>query len=44
VALGFFTGVIEILCGLLNLGFLVQFISQPVIVAFSSAVAVQVFT
>ena len=42
VTLAFFAGVIEILCGLFNLGFLIQFISQPVIAAFSSAVSIQV--
>lgn len=44
VTLAFYTGCIEIICGLLNLGFLVQYISQPVLVAFSSAVAIQVIT
>ena len=42
VTLAFFSGVIEILCGILDLGFLVQYISQPVVTAFSSAVSVQV--
>lgn len=44
VTLAFFSGCIEILCGVLNLGFLIQYISQPVIVAFSSAVSIQVST
>ena len=42
VSLAFFAGFIEILCAVFNLGFLIQFISQPVITAFSSAVSIQV--
>ena len=42
VTLAFFSGIIEILCGILNLGFLIQYISQPVVTAFSSAVCIQV--
>ena len=42
VTLAFFSGLIEILAGILNLGFLIQYISGPVISAFSSAVSIQV--
>ena len=42
VTLAFFSGLIEIMAGILNLGFLIQFISGPVISAFSSAVSIQV--
>jgi len=44
VTLAFFSGLIEILAGILNLGFLIQYISGPVISAFSSAVSIQVIT
>jgi len=44
ITLAFFAGLIEILAGLFNLGFLIQFISSPVITAFSSAVSIQVIT
>ena len=42
VTLAFFSGLIEIMAGILNLGFLIQYISGPVISAFSSAVSIQV--
>lgn len=44
VTLAFFAGLIEIMAGILNLGFLIQYISGPVISAFSSAVSIQVIT
>ncbi|XP_059079946.1 sodium-independent sulfate anion transporter-like isoform X2 [Tigriopus californicus] len=44
VALAFFSGIIEILAGCFKLGFLVHFISSPVISAFTSAVSIQVAT
>jgi len=44
VTLAFFSGLIEIMAGILNLGFLIQYISGPVISAFSSAVSIQVIT
>ena len=44
LTLSFFTGLIEILAGLLNLGSLINFISAPVISAFTSAVSIQVAT
>ena len=40
--LGFLTGCIELLAGLLNLGFLMDFISGPVISGFCSAAATTV--
>jgi sodium-independent sulfate anion transporter 11 len=39
---GFVCGLVEFVMGLLNLGLLVKFVSQPVISAFSTAVAFQV--
>jgi MFS superfamily sulfate permease-like transporter len=42
MTLGFISGLVEFLMGLLNLGLLVRFVSQPVISAFSTAVAIQV--
>ncbi|XP_023324357.1 sodium-independent sulfate anion transporter [Eurytemora carolleeae] len=42
--LALFTGIIEFIMGFLNLGFLLHFVSDPVITAFSSAVAIQVIT
>eukprot|EP00095_Tigriopus_kingsejongensis_P006119 maker-scaffold98_size375582-snap-gene-1.13 protein:Tk06119 transcript:maker-scaffold98_size375582-snap-gene-1.13-mRNA-1 annotation:"sulfate transporter " len=44
VALAFFSGIIEILAGFFKLGFLINFISAPVISAFTSAVSIQVAT
>lgn len=44
VTLAFFSGLIEIIAGIFNLGFLIQYISGPVISAFSSAVSIQVIT
>lgn len=44
LTLSFFTGIIEIAAGLFNLGFLINFISAPVISAFTSAVSIQVAT
>ncbi|KAL3272435.1 hypothetical protein HHI36_013916 [Cryptolaemus montrouzieri] len=42
VLLCFVAGVIELLCGILHLGFLVDFVSAPVVAAFTSAVAITV--
>jgi MFS superfamily sulfate permease-like transporter len=42
VTFGFVCGLVEFVMGLLNLGLLVKFVSQPVISAFSTAVAFQV--
>lgn len=44
VTFGFISGLVEFVMGLLNLGLLVKFVSQPVISAFSTAVAFQVIT
>ena len=44
LTLGFFSGAIEIAAGVLNLGFLTNFISTPVIAAFTSAVSINVMT
>lgn len=38
----FLSGIIILACGLLNLGFLVQFISQPVTIGFTSAAAITI--
>ena len=42
VTLAFWSGLIEILAGICNLGFLIQFISGPVISAFTVVVSVLV--
>ena len=42
VTLAFFSGLIEMMAGVFNLGFLIQYISVPVISAFSTAVSIQV--
>jgi len=42
--LGLLAGIIEFTMGVLNLGFLLQFVSSPVISAFSSAVSIKVIT
>ncbi|CAH1996914.1 unnamed protein product [Acanthoscelides obtectus] len=42
ILLCFFGGVIELLCGLLHLGFLVDFVSTPVVAAFTSAGAITI--
>ena len=42
VTLSFWAGLIEILAGFLNLGFFIQFISKPVLAAFSNVVAIKV--
>lgn len=42
--LAFFSGLIEMIAGFLNLGFLIRYISGPVISAFTSAVSIQVIT
>ena len=44
LTLSFYAGLIEILAGILNLGSLINFISVPVISAFTSAVSIQVAT
>ena len=44
LTLGFFSGLIEIGAGILNLGFLTNFISTPVIAAFRIAVSINVMT
>ena len=44
LTLSFYAGLIEILAGILNLGSLINFISAPVISAFTSAVSIQVAT
>jgi len=44
LTLGFFCGIIEMGAGILNLGFLTNFISAPVIAAFTSAVSINVMT
>jgi len=44
VTLAFFSGLIEMMAGVFNLGFLIQYISVPVISAFSTAVSIQVIT
>ena len=44
VTLAFWSGLIEILAGVFNLGFLIQFISQPVMSAFTSVVSILVIT
>jgi MFS superfamily sulfate permease-like transporter len=40
--LAFFTGVIVFICGNLRLGFLIDFISQPVIAGFTSGAAITI--
>lgn len=42
VLLAFLSGVIQLLMGILHLGFVVQFISRPVISGFTNAAAVQI--
>ena len=42
VTLSFWAGLIEMLAGFLNLGFIIQFISKPVLAAFSNVVAIKV--
>ena len=42
ITLAFWSGLIEILAGLLNLGFLIQFVSGPVMSAFKSVVEILV--
>ena len=42
VTLAFWAGLIEILAGVFNLGFLIQFISGPVMSAFTSVVSIMV--
>jgi len=44
VTLAFWSGLIEILAGMLNLGFLIQFVSGPVMSAFTSVVSILVIT
>ena len=44
LTLAFFCGIIEIIAGVLNLGFLLCFISIPVISAFTSVVAITIIT
>ncbi|XP_068084370.1 sodium-independent sulfate anion transporter [Anabrus simplex] len=40
VLLCFLSGCVELLCGIFNLGFLVQFVSLPVVAGFNSAAAI----
>jgi len=40
--LAFFTGIIIFICGVLQLGFLIDFISQPVIAGFTSGAAITI--
>lgn len=42
ITLAFWSGLIEILAGMLNLGFLIQFVSGPVMSAFTSVVSILV--
>ncbi|KAK7067954.1 hypothetical protein SK128_001813 [Halocaridina rubra] len=42
VLLCFLTGLIEVIAGIINLGFLINFISQPVISGFTSAAAITI--
>ena len=42
VTLAFWAGLIEILAGIFNLGFLIQFVSGPVMSAFTSVVSILV--
>lgn len=42
VMLTFFAGILELLCGILHLGFLVEFVSTPVVSAFTSAGAITI--
>lgn len=44
ILLTFLTGIIEVLMGLLQLGFLIDFVSGPVSAGFTSAVALIIFT
>ena len=44
LTLAFFCGLIEIAAGVLNLGFLLSFISMPVISAFTSVVSITIIT
>ena len=43
VTLAFWSGLIEILAGFFNMGFLIQFISAPVLSAFTNVVSIKVF-
>ncbi|KAL1497196.1 hypothetical protein ABEB36_008193 [Hypothenemus hampei] len=42
IMLTFFAGILELLCGILHLGFLVEFVSTPVVSAFTSAGAITI--
>ncbi|XP_066250806.1 sodium-independent sulfate anion transporter-like isoform X1 [Euwallacea similis] len=42
IMLTFFAGVIELICGIFHLGFLVDFVSTPVVSAFTSAGAITI--
>ena len=42
VTLAFWSGLIEILAGFFNMGFLIQFISAPVLSAFTNVVSIKV--
>ncbi|CAG9767314.1 unnamed protein product [Ceutorhynchus assimilis] len=42
IMLTFFAGILELLCGILHLGFLVDFVSTPVVSAFTSAGAITI--
>ena len=42
VTLSFWAGLIEMLAGFFNLGFMIQFISKPVLSAFTNVVAIKV--
>ncbi|KAF2891590.1 hypothetical protein ILUMI_14583, partial [Ignelater luminosus] len=42
ILLCFFSGIIELICGILHLGFLIDFVSTPVVAGFTSAGAVTI--
>ncbi|XP_050298009.1 sodium-independent sulfate anion transporter-like [Anthonomus grandis grandis] len=42
IMLTFFAGILELLCGILHLGFLIDFVSTPVVSAFTSAGAITI--
>ena len=44
VTLAFWSGLVEIVAGICNLGFLIQFVSGPVMSAFSTVVSILVIT
>lgn len=42
--MAFTSGIISFLCGIFNLGFLINFVSKPVITGFTSAAAITIFS